>query len=94
MDFVAKFMESPIEVKVEEHRFGGKQVSAVSLHRPSPWKLYVDGAKNQQGFGVGVLIVSLDRITNEKSLRLGFSTRNNEAKYEALLVGITMIRKM
>ena len=38
--------------------------------------------------------MSLDRITIEKSLRLGFSTTNNKAKYKALLVRITMVRKM
>ena len=30
----------------------------------------------------------------EKSLRLGFSTTNNEAEYETLLVGMTMVQKM
>ena len=38
--------------------------------------------------------MSLDRITIEKSLRLGFSATNNEAEYEALLIGITMVQKM
>ena len=38
--------------------------------------------------------MSSDRITIEKSLRLGFSATNNEAEYEALLVGIAMIKKM
>ena len=39
-------------------------------------------------------MVSPERIVIEKSLRLGFSTTNNEAKYKALLVGITMVQKM
>ena len=39
-------------------------------------------------------MVSPERITIEKSLRLNFSTINNEAKYEALLVGMTMVQKM
>ena len=43
---------------------------------------------------MGLVLVSLERITIEKSLRLGFSTTNNEAKYEALLVGITMVQKL
>ena len=30
----------------------------------------------------------------EKSLQLGFSTTNNEAEYETLLVGMTMVQKM
>ncbi|XP_075659988.1 uncharacterized protein LOC142629832 [Castanea sativa] len=93
-DLVAKFTESPIVVEVEEQRFGGEQVSTVSLHGHSPWKLYVDGAANQKGFRVGVVIVSLDRITTENSLRLGFSTMNNEAEYEALLVGVAMVKKL
>ena len=43
---------------------------------------------------MGLVIVSLNRITIEKSLRLGFSATNNEAEYEALLIGITMVQKM
>ena len=43
---------------------------------------------------MGLVIVSSNRITIEKSLRLGFSTTNNKAKYKALLIGIAMIQKM
>ena len=53
--------------------------------------VYVDGAANQKGFGVGLVLISLERITIEKSLRLGFSTTNNEVEYEALLVGMTIV---
>ena len=43
---------------------------------------------------MGLVLVSPERITIEKSLRLGFSATNNEAEYEALLVGITIVQKM
>ena len=43
---------------------------------------------------MGLVVVSLNRITIEKSLRLGFSATNNEAEYEALLIRITMVQKM
>ena len=33
-------------------------------------------------------------ITIEKYLRLGFSTTNNEAEYEALLTGVAMVKKL
>ena len=49
---------------------------------------------NQKGSVVGVVIVSLDRITIKKSLRLCFSATNNEARYEALLVGVDMVKKL
>ena len=41
-----------------------------------------------------LVLVSSEKITIEKSLRLGFSTTNNEAKYEALLMRMTMVQKM
>ena len=43
---------------------------------------------------MGLVVVSPKRIIIEKSLRLGFSTTNNEAEYEALLVGMAMIQKI
>ena len=38
--------------------------------------------------------MSPDKITIEKSLRLNFSATNNEAEYEALLMGMVMVQKM
>ena len=58
------------------------------------WRVYVDGAANQRGSGVGLVVISPDKIIIEKYLRLGFSATNNEAEYEALLVGMTMVQKM
>ena len=55
--------------------------------------LYIDGVANQKGSGVGLVIVSPDGITIEKSLRLGFSATNNETEYEVLLIGLAMVLK-
>ena len=43
---------------------------------------------------MGLVLVSPERITIEKSLKLNFSATNNEAEYEALLMGIMMVQKM
>ena len=56
--------------------------------------MYVNGTANQRGSGVEIVVVSPEKTIIEKSLRLGFSTTNNEAKYEALLVGMAIILKM
>ena len=56
--------------------------------------MYVDGTANQRGSGVEIVVVCPEKTIIEKSLRLGFSTTNNEAKYETLLVGMAMIQKM
>ena len=71
-----------------------KSVGLISAQYPSPWKVYVDGAANQWGLGVRLVLVSPEKITIEKSLRLGFSATNNEVEYEALLMGMAMVQKM
>ena len=43
---------------------------------------------------MGLVLVLSKKITIKKSLRLGFSATNNEAKYEALLMEMTMVRRM
>ena len=43
---------------------------------------------------MGLVLISPEKITIEKSLRLGFSTTNNEAEYEALLMGMAMVQRM
>ena len=43
---------------------------------------------------MGLVLISPERITIEKSLRLSFLATNNEAEYEVLLVGMTIVQKM
>ena len=43
---------------------------------------------------MGLVIISLEKIIIEKFLRLSFSTTNNEAEFQALLVGMTMVQRM
>lgn len=43
---------------------------------------------------MGLVLISPEMIIIEKSLRLGSSVINNEAEYEALLMGMTMVQKM
>ena len=45
----------------------------------------MDGAANQKGSRVGLVLISIEKLIVEKSLRLGFSATNNEVEYEALL---------
>ena len=69
----------------------GKSVRVISVQEPLSWNVYVDGAVNNRGSGVGLVLISPERITIEKSLRLSFSVLNNEAEYEALLTRMIMV---
>ena len=69
----------------------GKLVGTISQHGILPWEVYVDGASNQKGSGIGLVLISPEKVIVEKSLRLGFSATNNEAEYEALVMGVAMV---
>ena len=72
----------------------GKSIGMISLQETLPWKVYVDGAANLRGSGVGLVVVSPESIIIEKSLSLSFLATNNEAKYKAILEGMAMVQKM
>ena len=93
-DLVAEFIEIPMEERGEEENTDGKSVGLISVQEPLSWKVYVDGAANYKGSDVGLVLTSPEGITIEKSLKLSFSTTNNEAEYETLLVGMTMVQKL
>ncbi|XP_050241385.1 uncharacterized protein LOC126690320 [Quercus robur] len=93
-DLVAEFAKPPVETVAEKRNMDGKSVGVISTLGPSCWKVYVDGAANQKGSGVGLVLISPEKTIIEKSLRLRFSATNNEAEYEALLQGMTMVQKM
>ena len=93
-DLIAEFTKPLIEMVAEEQNMNEKLVGTISTQGPSCWKVYVDGAANQRGSRVGLVLISPEKITIEKSLRLGFSATNNEAEYEALLQGMGMVQKM
>ena len=54
----------------------------------------MDGAANQRGCGMGLVLISPEKLIVEKLLRLGFSATNNEAEYEALLEGMSMVQRI
>ena len=56
--------------------------------------MYIDGVSNQKGSGVGLVLVSPEKVVVEKSLRLDFPAINNEAEYETLLEGMAMVQRM
>ena len=94
VDLVAEFTEPLLKEVAVAQNMDGKSVGTISLQEPSFWKVYVDGATNQRGSRVGLVLVSPEQITIEKSLRLGFSATNNEVEYETLLEGMSMVQRM
>ena len=93
-DLVAEFAEPPVEIVTEQRNVDEKLVSVIFAPGIPCWKVYIDGAANQRGSRVGLVLISPKKITIKKSLRLSFLATNNEAEYEALLMGMAMVQKM
>ena len=93
-DLVAEFAKPPLEKVAAIQNMDEKLVDIISLQEPLFLKVYVDVATNQRGSGVGLVLISLKKLTIEKSLRLGYLATNNEAEYEVLLKVMSMIQKM
>ena len=93
-DLVAEFTEPQIEELPSVGNMDEKLVGMISQYRLPTWEVYVDGASNQKSSGVRLVLISAEKVTIEKSLRLDFLATNNEAEYEALLIGMAMIQRM
>ncbi|XP_071688186.1 uncharacterized protein [Rutidosis leptorrhynchoides] len=66
------------------------------LLAPSPeiWELYTDGAASFESTGAGLILTCPHREVHTYALRFNFKVTNNEAKYEALLVGMRIAREL
>ena len=60
----------------------------LNIDEKATWKMYFDGASNQHGYGVGVLLIAPDGVHILLSVKLNFVATNNVAEYEACIVGL------
>jgi len=79
-DFCA---ENPIEKKDGKEDFPDEDILDIEL---GAWKMYFNGAVNQYGNGIGVLLISPDGSHMPLAIKLNFEATNNMAKYEARIV--------
>ena len=52
------------------------------------WKMYFEEATNQNGCGIGVLLISTKGTHTPFSSRLNFPATNNTTEYEACIMGL------
>lgn len=57
------------------------------------WTLFIDGSLTANGSGVGIVFRKPEGAVIEQVAWLEFKACNNEAEYEALIVGMQKVRK-
>ena len=54
----------------------------------------MDGSSNDGGSGADLILVSPERNRMNSALKFRFKAFNNEAEYEALIVGLELAKEM
>ena len=80
-DFVAEFTVGDDEPKEEEQQI-------------SRWTVHTVGSSTRSVRGVGVILKSPKGDIIRWAIRLQYTTTNNEAKYEALLIGLKLAKTL
>ncbi|XP_026428939.1 uncharacterized protein LOC113324871 [Papaver somniferum] len=84
-----ELLNKPIESTINQT--GGE--SAMEIDVPEPlWTVFTDGSSNIGEAGVGCVILTPEGSCIEKATRLGFRESNNEAEYEATIIGLKAIK--
>ncbi|KAL0394565.1 UNVERIFIED_CONTAM: hypothetical protein Slati_4422700 [Sesamum latifolium] len=68
-------------------------MAGMSVEYTSPdrvWLLHVDGSSTTQGSGAGIVVTSPQGEDLEFAIKFDFKASNNEAEYEALVIGMRM----
>ncbi|KAL0378856.1 UNVERIFIED_CONTAM: hypothetical protein Sradi_3191100 [Sesamum radiatum] len=78
VDFVSEMMEMSI-----------KETSQEQI-----WLLHVDSSSTTQGSGAGIVITTPQGEDLEFAIKFGFKASNNEAEYEALVIGMRMAHEI
>ena len=58
------------------------------------WKMYFDGAINQYGDRIGILLITLDGSHIPLTIKLNFEATNNMAEYDTCIAGMEAFQEL
>ena len=88
-DFLA---QNPVDNEQEwELEFPNEHLGLIEVQT---WTMYFDGAVNNKGAGIGVILISPEGETIPIAKRLEFEVTNNQAEYEACIFGLEALRSV
>ncbi|XP_050278086.1 uncharacterized protein LOC126719594 [Quercus robur] len=75
--------ENPMEGEDGKEDFLGEDILDIEL---GAWKMYFDGAMNQYGNGIEVLLITPEGSHIPLAVKLNFETTDNMVQYEACII--------
>ncbi|KAK2976298.1 hypothetical protein RJ640_002726 [Escallonia rubra] len=60
----------------------------------APWKMTFDGSTTSQGAGAGIMLISPDGNIHQFAFQIKKHCSNNQAEYEALIIGLEILLDM
>jgi hypothetical protein len=79
---------------IVEHSIDQNSDESCNLVSIPPWKLFFDSSACREGQGVGIVLISLRGVIFKQSVRLEYFCTNNQAEYEAILLGLQILSSM
>jgi hypothetical protein len=76
---------------IVEHNIDQNSDESCNFMSIHSWKLFFDGSACREGQGVGIILISSRGVIFEQSVRLEYFCTNNQAEYEAILLGLQIL---
>ncbi|GJW50307.1 reverse transcriptase domain-containing protein [Tanacetum coccineum] len=91
-------VDQPIKQVLSRLEVAGRlqkwSIELVEEELPDPWTLFTDGSSCVDGSGAGLILTNPEGAEFTYALRFRFDETNNEAEYEALIVGLRIAEQM
>jgi hypothetical protein len=90
-----QYMKGQVVVDfIVEHSIDQNNDESCNLVSIRPWKLFFDDSTCREGHGVGIVLISPRGAVSEQLVRLEYYCTNNQAEYEAILLGLQILSSM
>jgi hypothetical protein len=77
-----------------QHSIDQNSDESCNLVSICPWKLFFDGSTCREGQGVGIHLILPRGAVFEQSVHLEYFCMNNQAEYEAIMLGLQILSSM
>ena len=74
--------------------FVTQRCGMVDALKIAPWTLFFDGSTCDRGAGIGIVLISLRGKKYEFSSLIVATSTNNQAKYQALIKGLELLKEV